>query len=277
MKTLLALASACVIGIVSVFNHMAASRLEAELQGLRKENSELPAVRREKERLQRVHAEATRRAAEGGATQSSAQARAESRTSAASTLVVGEWRAPGSWQKSGRSTPIATIETALWAAAGGDLAALQKLLHLDEAARVKAEALWARLPETARANYTSSEQLLAAFATKSLPLGEAQLVWHHQPDEDEAFACLIVKNPYYVPTSLPVSAPLPLPTSREAVIAQAAAMRESRAKEKRPPVAPTNEASRALYVSLRRTDAGWSLAVSPGSVDRIEQELRGGN
>jgi hypothetical protein len=188
---------------------------------------------------------------------------------------VGEWRAPTSWQNRGQSTVVATIETALWAAAGGDLTALQSLLQLDEPVRIKAEELLAQLPEATRANYTSAEQLLAAFATKFLPLGEAQLVWNHELDTDQAFACMFVKNPEFVPTAMPVSAPLA--TSREAAIAQAAALREERSKEKRPPLAPPNEATRALYLALRRTESGWQLAVSPGALDRIEKELRGEN
>jgi hypothetical protein len=275
MKTLLVLAALSVVGILWALNHLAATGLQAELHGLQRENSNLPAARREQERLRRLHAEGMRRAAEPREAAPSVQPTPGITTPSASALVVGEWRAPNSWQKRGQSTAVAAMETALWAAAGGDLAALQSLLLLDEAVRVKAGKLWAQLPEAARANYTSAEQLLAAFATKSLPLGEAQLVWNHQPDADEAFACLFVKNPEFVPTALPASAPLA--TSREAAIAQAVAMREARSKEKRPPMAPPNEASRALYLALRRTEAGWQLVVSPAVVDRIEKELRAGN
>jgi hypothetical protein len=274
MKALLILAALSVVGILWALNHLTATELQAELQGLQRENSNLPAARREQERLRQVHAEAMQRAAEPREAAPSVQPTPESTTSLVSTLVVGEWRAPSSWQKRGQSTAVSAMETALWAAAGGDLAALQSLLLLDETVRVKAGALWAQLPEAARANYTSAEQLLAACATKFLPLGDAQLVWNHQPNADEAFACLFVKNPEFVPVALPVSAPMA--TSREAAIAQAVATREARAKEKRPPMAPPNEAIRALYLALRRTEAGWHLAVSPAAVERIEQELRAG-
>ena len=275
MKTLLLLAALSVVGILWALNRLAATGLQAELQGLQRKNSNLSAARREQERLRQLHAEAMQRADEPREAAKSVQPAPEITAPPASSLVVGEWRAPSSWEKRGQSTAVAAMETALWAAAGGDLAALQSLLLIDEAVRVKAGTLWAQLPEAARATYTGAEQLVAAFATKSLPLGDAQLVWNHQPNADEAFACLFVKNPDFVPTALPVRAPLA--TSREAAIAQAAALREARAKEKRPPMAPENEASRALYLALRRTDAGWQLAVSPAAVDRIEQELRAGN
>jgi hypothetical protein len=243
--------------------------------GLWRENSDLTAARHDRDRLQRLHAEAIARGAEQREAALSITPTSTITTSPASALVIGEWRAPTAWQNRGQATAVATIETALWAAAGGDLAALQNLLLLDEAVRFKAETLWAQLPETARASYTSAEQLLAAFATKFLPLGEAQLVWNHQAEADEAYACLFVKNPEFVPAALPVSAPLP--TNRQAAIAHAAAMREARSKEKRPPTASPNEASRTLYLALRRTESGWQLAVSPGSIDRIEKELRGEN
>ena len=67
-----------------------------------------------------------------------------------------------------------------------------------------------------------------------------------------------------------------MPITREAAIARAVALQEARSKEKRPPMAPPNQATRALYLALRRTEVGWQLAVSPAAVDKIEKELHGG-
>jgi hypothetical protein len=271
MKTVLFLAALVVVGVIWGLNRMAATNLRAELEALSRENSELAGARHEHEQLQRRHAEATRQAVEQQeAAQFSAPA-AKTPSAAPRALAVGEWHAPASWQNRGQATPAAAIETALWAAAGGDLAALQNLLLLDDALRVKADALRARLPAASRATYASAEHLISAFATKSLPLGDAQLVWNHQPDADEAFACLFVKNPEFVPT--PPSAESAPPMSREAAIARAAAIREARSQEKRPPMAPPNEATRALYLVLRRTDTGWRFVVSPGAVDKIAKEI----
>jgi hypothetical protein len=271
MKTLLFLIALIVVGVLWGLNRAAATNLQREVNALRVENSELAAVNLERERLQRLHDEATRRVASQRDASQSVRPAPATAAPAPSALVVGEWHAPASWQNRGQATPVAAIETALWAAAGGDLAALQNLLLLDDALRAKADALRARLPGASRATYASAEHLLSAFATKSLPLGDAQLVWNHQPDADEAFACLFVKNPEFVPT--PSSAESPPPMSREAAIARAAAIREARSREKRPPMAPANEATRALYLILRRTDTGWRFVVSPGAIDKIAKEI----
>lgn len=274
MRTLLFLAALAVMGIIWGLDRMAALNLRAELAALRQEHAELAPARRDNERLQQLHTDATRRAAEHRTATAASPTPAVNMTRASAPLVTGEWYAPGSWQNRGRSTPAATIETALWAAGGGDLATLQSLLQLDDAVRAKADALRAQLPVAANAAYASAEQLLAAFATKSLPLGAAQLVWNHQPNADEAFACLFVKNPEHVPPPAPPE-PAP-PTTREEAIARAEALRAARAKEKQPPMAPPNPATRALYLVLHRSETGWGFVVSPGAIDKIAGEIAGG-
>ena len=271
MKTLLFLALTAV-AVVCSFERSTAAQLRAELATLRHENSDLAGVRREHARLQQLQTVEARRAKQKRPAASLNSPAPENRAQSPAALVVGEWHSPTAWGNRGQITPVAAIETALWAAAGGDLAALQKLLYLDDGLRAKAETLRARLPDASRATYSSAEHLLAAFATKSLPLGDAQLVWNHQSNADEAAACLFVKNPEYVP-SPPVESPLP--ETRAEAIARAAAIKETRAKDKRPPMAPPNEAIRALYLVLRRTDAGWQLVASPGAVDKIAKEIAG--
>lgn len=273
MKTLLLFAALAAIGVAWSLNRMTAANLRAELGALRLGSSELADARREHDRLRQLQAEAAQRAQERRDAPPPVAPAAKTVTPSPASLVLGEWRAPASWQNRGRATPAATIETALWAAAGGDLVALQNLLHLDDTVRTKIATLHARLPYASRVLYPSAEHLLAAFATKSLPLGDAQLVWNHQPNAEEAFACLFVKNPDFVPTASPAQPPMP--ATREEAIARAAALKEARAKDKRPPAAPANEATRALYLVLRSTDAGWRLVVSPGAVDKIAKELGG--
>jgi hypothetical protein len=279
MKTILLLATCVVIGVIWGRDRMAAARLRAEVDALRQENSALPTARNERERLRALQVETAQRVQRERETaermaREAAAAAVTGHTRQSAALTVGEWRAPTSWQNRGQATPAATIETALWAAGGGDLAALQKLLQIDDAVRAKADAIRARLPDAARAAYPTAEHLIAAFATKSLPLGEAQLVWNHQPSADEACACLFVKNPEFVPSPLPAESPPPM--TREAAIARAEATREARAKGKQPPAAPLNDATRTLYVTLRRSEsAGWQLTVSPGAVDKIAKELSG--
>ena len=275
MKTLLFLMALAAIAFVWTRDRLAAANLRAELAALVPQNADLSTVRRDHERLRQELAEASRRSAEWLQT-TPTPAVPVTATPPPATLIGGEWQAPARWQNRGRATPAATIETALWAAAGGDLAGLQGLLYLDDAVRAKAEALRASLPETSRGVYPSAEHLLAAFATKSLPLGDAQLVWNHQPNDEEAWACLFVKNPEQVPAPFAADPPAPLPANREAAIARAAALKEARAKEKSPPTASPHDATRALYLTLRRRDDGWRLAVSPGAVEKIARELREG-
>jgi hypothetical protein len=87
------------------------------------------------------------------------------------------------WKNVGRATPVAALETALWAGAGGDLDALAETLSFDADARAKAEALFAGLPEAARMQYGSPERLIAMLTAKDIPLGSVQI---HRIGESQA-------------------------------------------------------------------------------------------
>jgi hypothetical protein len=80
------------------------------------------------------------------------------------------------WRNAGRATPEAALETALWAAATGEVDALAQLLLLEPDARQRAQALLDRLPESARAQYATPERLIALLTAKQIPLGAMQLV-----------------------------------------------------------------------------------------------------
>ena len=180
------------------------------------------------------------------------------RHGSSAALVFGEWLNPGALKNRGQATPTTTVETALWAAAGGDVATLPTMLHLDDTVRAKAESLLAQLPQTARAIYPSVEHLIAAFTTKAIPLGEAQLVWQHQHGPDDAVACVFIRNPDNRATP-PSTAAVP-PTSTDKV----------------PPMAPPDHRTRATYISLRRGDDGWRLVVPASAVASIAKEVGGG-
>jgi hypothetical protein len=81
-----------------------------------------------------------------------------------------EWSA-AEWKNVGRATPVATTETALWAAVGGDIDVLAQTLVLDERGRTAAERLLAGLPETSRRAYVTPERLIALLAAKAVPAG----------------------------------------------------------------------------------------------------------
>ena len=70
------------------------------------------------------------------------------------------------WKNAGRATVPAAVETLLWAAAGGDVDALAKAIQLEPSAQVKAQELFARLPESTQAQYGSPDKLVALFMAK---------------------------------------------------------------------------------------------------------------
>lgn len=73
------------------------------------------------------------------------------------------------WKNVGRASPAAMLETALWAAVGGDIDALAETLCLDGPARSKAEEILAQLPENVRQQYPTPETLVALFTAKDMP------------------------------------------------------------------------------------------------------------
>ena len=75
------------------------------------------------------------------------------------------------WKNEGRATPAAAFQTAWWAAAKGDTETLAAMLEIGSAARAKAEALLAELPEDFRSQYGTPEKLIALLLAKDVPLG----------------------------------------------------------------------------------------------------------
>ncbi len=264
MRTLLLIGTLAAVGLVWAFNRMTTTDLRSQIEQARQENDEVASLQRERERLQRLLRDAEERAQRDRVAADLARAQqelADRQTPAhrppPSTLTSGEWLPTGAWKNRGHHTPTATVETALWAAAGGDVAALKDMLQLDESVRAKAAAILARLPESSRALYASPEHLIAAFTTKSIPLGAAQLVWQHESGPDEAVACVFVKNP------------------EDLITSQSEIARSQGSSGKTPPMAPPNNRAVSAYLSLRRTDAGWRLVVPLSAVESIAKELGG--
>jgi hypothetical protein len=146
------------------------------------------------------------------------------------------------------------VETALWAAAGGDVARLRDLLQLDDAVRTRAGEVLARLPEAARASYLGPDDLVAAFTTKAIPLGDAQLVWLHESGPDDAVACVFVKNTNPVDRG-------PCRRRRD--------LRRTRFR----PWRPRTKRPSQPYLSLRRIDDTWRVVVPMSAVENIAKEL----
>jgi hypothetical protein len=84
------------------------------------------------------------------------------------------------WRNAGAGTPEAALETALWAAAGGDVEALARGISLAADARGPAHELLATVPDAMRAQFNTPEQLIAFLTIKDVPTGEAKVrTWHN--------------------------------------------------------------------------------------------------
>lgn len=101
-------------------------------------------------------------------------------------LVVGQIVPAADWKNRGANTPPDALETALWAAARGDVAAFAALLWLDVAARTAAQRLLERLPPEMRAQYDTPERLLAFLTIQDVPLGSVQVRRWSQPQDNQA-------------------------------------------------------------------------------------------
>jgi hypothetical protein len=190
------LALALVAGGAWVLQRQSAEQLRSELAGLRDENRELARLRDENQRLAAQQPTAAQLAALRTDHVAVAQLKSQiealrektippSRAVSALEVKDLDTAAPASaealalfqfpekgWKYVGRATPGAAVETALWAAAGGDLDALSKAFELEDGARAKAAAMFSALPEASRAQYGSPEKLIAAvFVAKDLPVG----------------------------------------------------------------------------------------------------------
>lgn len=85
--------------------------------------------------------------------------------------VAAEW-----WGDAGQNSPAATFESALWAAAGGDLARLAGTLTIEPAQKEKAAALLGLLPAEYHGRFATAEDLVAFLMVKDVPLGSAEVL-----------------------------------------------------------------------------------------------------
>jgi hypothetical protein len=89
-------------------------------------------------------------------------------------------------RNAGRATPEAAAETLLWAAFGGDVETLAEGLILPAAARAKADAWFASLPESTRAQYGSPEKVIALLIARGADtLGAMQIIGQREVAPDE--------------------------------------------------------------------------------------------
>lgn len=160
--------------------------LVADLERLRAEERELSSARVSGavlEELRADHAalarlrneiEATRRRVEAaGRSKGTASAAPES---AARPTLHDRRLAASEWTNAGRASPASALETALWAAASGEVDELAATLALDSGARERAGAILDSLPSTARRQYGTPERLVALLTAREIPLGDARIL-----------------------------------------------------------------------------------------------------
>jgi hypothetical protein len=239
--------------------HLHAQQLNAELALLQDSRRELSRLQAEHRRLLAAQPASDRLAALRLANSEHDRLLREidaRKTAARSNpFPLGEWMPASTWENRGRATPRAAIETVLWAAAGGDLAALENAFELDDATRAQADALIARLPPGARNDYRTPESLIAGLATRNIPPSSAQLAWLHETDADHAIVGVLFPN-------------LDAPAADEAVADGPPGVP--------PPMLKTKPIVRLVTLNLHRTGSDWRLVVPSSAIDRMSRELTGG-
>jgi hypothetical protein len=262
MKITLAVIATLALGALWTLESMDRAILQRQVGSLRQQKEDMDALQRERERLRAIKpgteelSVLQRSAAEHAGIRRALSARAmDVLPGSPAQLAIGQWLSPTAWKNRGQDTPSATVETILWAAAGGDVASLKNLLLLDDAVRTKAGEVLAQLPEASRASYPGPDHLIAAFTTKAIPLGDAQLVWQHQSSPDDAVVCVFVRNTESATAEGPLERPPP--------------------SEKVPPMAPSSNKTKSAYLSLRRIGDSWQVVVPMSAVENIAKELHG--
>lgn len=175
-----------ICGIWWGFEKSATTRLQARWDDVRTRGDEWTRLQKEHERLIHLKSlaiEARRLAGTRGTLV--AVNPGESSAEPPGSLKTGTWAPSTDWRNCGRSSPESAVETALWAASGGDLNTLKESLYLGDEARSKAEAILANLPDDARRQYASPEDLLALIVAGNVPLDSALIVARQQNEADD--------------------------------------------------------------------------------------------
>ena len=253
MRTRLILPSVVIAVAAAVWfeARSSARQLQARLDSLHEQRRELLALESERARLRGSIARLDATAAEHEpALKTPVVAKP---VPAPVPFALGEWTPCAAWSNSGQATPRAALETALWAAAGGDGMAMQSLLEIDPVVQSKAEKLLDQLPPASRSSYVTPEALIANVTMKNIPLTEAQISWYHESDPDHAVVGVLFAN----------AEPSP-----EAVVKIPAGKQDNS-----PPSLSDNRTSKIALLAMHRSSSGWRLVVPVSAIDRIAAEI----
>ncbi len=180
-------------GVITFREAIAVSALRTQVEVRQLDVQALDQMRRENARLaaspvaspQADETEIARARAELSDLQRRAGHTAEVSAVESGRFAAGTKIAASEWRNVGNATPQATLETALWAAAGGDLDAFAaNLLLSDAGARNAAQALFNRLPEPERERYRTPERLIAALTIPDVPTGAVEVRAWSEPDSN---------------------------------------------------------------------------------------------
>lgn len=97
-------------------------------------------------------------------------------TAAPVPSLVGTTLAAPQWQNAGQATADAAVQSALWAAAVGDVDGLTELLAFDADGRRRATATFDRLPAAVQNEVGTPERLFALLTAVDVPLGSASIL-----------------------------------------------------------------------------------------------------
>jgi hypothetical protein len=251
MKTALLAFTCIAVAVFWFVEKSTGANLSAQLDTVRQERRGFSALLREQQRLHGLQHELQDvRLTEGSATRGERNNAESPSARTPEAMVLGEWVPSSAWTNRGCTTAANTIETMMWAAAGGDVENLRRVLDLDDATTIKLDQLLATLPEATRALYPTAKHLVAAFTAKAIPLGEAQLVWQQQLGPDDALACVWSEN--------------------------AIADQTSPGDKNTGPNSPLGSSykTKSIFVILRRMSEGWQIVVPPRAVEALAKDVR---
>ena len=97
------------------------------------------------------------------------------------------------WRFAGQGSPADTIESVLWAACAGDVDRLAGLLALNPSTKAQADAFFAGLPDVSRAQFGTSERIVATLIAAQMPTDYAAMATFREADPDPSSALLGVR------------------------------------------------------------------------------------
>ena len=99
-----------------------------------------------------------------------------------------------SWKNAGRSTPASAAETFFWATDSGNVEVLAGAITLDQAAREKAEAILARMPDSVRVTYDTPEKLVALLLARESDIRAMQVLGENSSGDEALVNLRMLKD-----------------------------------------------------------------------------------